>query len=70
MFKNFQANHLNTLENVTVPLRVQGTRVNRPNVFREHICFVQACSENTMEWFPSVFSETFADYEAFLIDEF
>ncbi len=34
-------------------------------MFREHVCHVQACSGNTLEQFPSVFSEKSANYEAF-----
>ncbi len=34
-------------------------------MFREHVCHVQACSVNTLEQFPSVFSEKSANYEAF-----
>jgi hypothetical protein len=36
-----------------------------PSVFRDCICCVQACSVNTLEWFPSVFSKRTANYEAF-----
>jgi hypothetical protein len=52
-------------EDVTVPMRIQGTRVNSPSMFREHVCHVPACSANTLGEFLSVFSETFANYEAF-----
>jgi hypothetical protein len=37
--------------NFTVPKRVQGTRIKYVSVFRDYICYVQACSVNTLEWF-------------------
>jgi hypothetical protein len=35
--------------NITVPKRVQGTRIKYPSVFTDYICYVLACSVNTLE---------------------
>jgi hypothetical protein len=53
------------LEILLSPCMFKKHAYNSPSRFREHICYVQACLVNTFEWFPSVFSEKFANYEAF-----
>jgi hypothetical protein len=51
--------------NITVPKRVQGTGIKYASVFKQYICYIQACSVNMLEWFSTVFSERTANYEAF-----
>jgi hypothetical protein len=54
MLRQFHTCSLNTLENenyysITVPKRVQGTHIKYARMFRVYICYVQACSVNTLK---------------------
>ncbi len=65
--ENFQACSLNALRNVTVPMHVQGTHLKQPKLVRNIHLLCSSMFREHAEWFPSVFSETLANYDAFCL---